>query len=216
MAHHPSSRARALDGGVAIVTGAGQGLGRVEALALAAGGAKVVLNDMSDKVEATSPTRSARRAARRRSSRGDVGDWTFSGSLIDTAVKTYGSLSILVNNAGFTRDKMIFSMTEDAFDDVVRVHLKGHMGTCRAATAYWREESKAAGGPVWASIINTASESFLFGAPGPAELLGREGRHRRHHPVHRPELREVRGPGERARAPGPHRDDRAHLRPCAD
>ncbi|HEX4018996.1 MAG TPA: SDR family NAD(P)-dependent oxidoreductase [Frankiaceae bacterium] len=161
----PEQPTTSLEGGVAIVTGAGQGLGRVEALALAAGGAKVVLNDMSDKVEDVADEI---RAAGGEATvcRGDVGDWNFTGSLIDTAVKTYGSLSILVNNAGFTRDKMIFSMTEDAFDDVVRVHLKGHMGTCRAATAHWREASKAAGGPVWASIINTASESFLFGAPG--------------------------------------------------
>ncbi len=160
----PEQPTTSLDGAVAIVTGAGQGLGRAEALALAAGGAKLVLNDMGDKVEEVAEQIRAA-GGEATVSRGDVGDWDYSGSLIDTAVSTYGWLSILVNNAGFTRDKMIFSMTEDAFDDVVRVHLKGHMGTCRAATAYWREASKAAGGPVWASIINTASESFLFGAP---------------------------------------------------
>lgn len=161
----PEQPTTSLEGGVAIVTGAGQGLGRVEALFLAASGAKVVVNDIGEKAEATAEEIRAA-GGEATAAPGDVGDWTFSGSLIDTAVQTYGGLNILVNNAGFTRDKMIFSMTEEAFDSVVRVHLKGHMGTCRAATAYWREQSKAAGGPVWASIINTASESFLFGAPG--------------------------------------------------
>src|SRR6185312_10118752 len=112
----PEQPTTSLEGGVAIVTGAGQGLGRVEALALAACGAKVVLNDMSDKVEAVAEEIRAA-GGEATVARGDVGDWNVSGSLIDTAVKTYGSLSILVNNAGFTRDKMIFSMTEDAFDD---------------------------------------------------------------------------------------------------
>jgi 3-oxoacyl-[acyl-carrier protein] reductase len=161
----PEEPTTSLEGAVAIVTGAGQGLGRAEALALAAGGAQVIVNDIGESAgDVVDEIRAAGGAAT--AARGDVGDWTFSGSLIDTAVQTYGGLHILVNNAGFTRDKMIFSMTEQAFDDVVRVHLKGHMGTCRAATAYWREQSKAAGAPVWASIVNTASESFLFGAPG--------------------------------------------------
>ena len=161
----PEQPTTSLEGRVAIVTGAGQGLGRVEALALAAGGAKVIVNDIGEKAELVAEEIRAA-GGEATAAPGDVGDWDFTGSLVDTAVKTYGGLSILVNNAGFTRDKMIFSMTEEAFDDVLRVHLKGHMGTCRAATAYWREQSKAAGGPVWASIINTASESFLFGAPG--------------------------------------------------
>jgi 3-oxoacyl-[acyl-carrier protein] reductase len=161
----PEHATTSLEGGVAIVTGAGQGLGRVEALGLAANGAKVIVNDIGDKAEATAKEI---RAAGGESTAvpGDIGDWAFSGSLIDAAVQTYGDLNILVNNAGFTRDKMIFSMTEDAFDAVLRVHLKGHMGTCRAATAYWREKSKSSGHKEWASIINTASESFLFGAPG--------------------------------------------------
>ncbi len=161
----PEQATTSLAGGVAIVTGAGQGLGRVEALALAAGGAKVVVNDIGEKAEAVADEIKAA-GGDAIAAPGDIGDWTFAGSLVETAVQTFGSLTILVNNAGFTRDKMIFSMTEEAFDDVIRVHLKGHFGTCRAATAYWREQSKAAGAPVWASVINTASESFLFGAPG--------------------------------------------------
>jgi 3-oxoacyl-[acyl-carrier protein] reductase len=161
----PEEPTTSLEGSVAIVTGAGQGLGRAEALALAAGGSKVIVNDNGEKADdVVEEIRAAGGVAT--AARGDVGDWAFSGSLIDTAVRIYGGLDILVNNAGFTRDTMIFSMTEQAFDDVVRVHLKGHTGTCRAATAYWRERSKAAAAPVRASIINTASESFLFGAPG--------------------------------------------------
>jgi 3-oxoacyl-[acyl-carrier protein] reductase len=161
----PEHATTSLEGGVAIVTGAGQGLGRVEALGLAAYGAAVIVNDIGDKAEATAEEIRAA-GGEATAAPGDIGDWDFAGSLIDTALKTYGDLNILVNNAGFTRDKMIFSMTEDAFDAVLRVHLKGHMGTCRAATAYWREKSKASGQKEWASIINTASESFLFGAPG--------------------------------------------------
>jgi NAD(P)-dependent dehydrogenase (short-subunit alcohol dehydrogenase family) len=134
-------------------------------LALAAAGAKVVVNDIGEKAdEVAEEIRAAGGEAK--AVRGDIGDWTFAGSLIDTAVQTFGGLTTLVNNAGFTRDKMIFSLSEDQFDDVLRVHLKGHTATCRAATAYWREQSKANDGPVWASVINTASESFLFGAPG--------------------------------------------------
>ncbi|HWC33635.1 MAG TPA: SDR family NAD(P)-dependent oxidoreductase [Mycobacteriales bacterium] len=161
----PSFTGDELAGGVAVVTGAGVGLGRAEALALAAAGAKVVVNDIGDNAEAV--------AAEIRASGGeavgvpgDIGDWEFATSVVQRAIDEYGDLNILVNNAGVLRDRMIFGITAEEWDTVIRVHLRGHAATCQAATAYWREKSKAADGPVWARVVNTASEAFLFGSPG--------------------------------------------------
>lgn len=154
-----------VEGGVAVVTGAGAGLGRAEALGLAAGGAKVVVNDIGDAAEAV--------AAEIRSAggeavgvAGDIGDWDFATSLVRRAIEEFGDLNILVNNAGVLRDRMIFSLSAEEWDTVIRVHLRGHAATCHAATAYWREKNKATGEPQWARIVNTASEAFLFGSPG--------------------------------------------------
>lgn len=88
--------------------------------------------------------------------------------LVEAAVDDLGRLDIVVNNAGITRDTMLFNMTEQQWDDVVRVHLKGHAAVSRAAAVHWRSASKAAGGPVYGSVVNTASEAFLLGAPGQA------------------------------------------------
>jgi NAD(P)-dependent dehydrogenase (short-subunit alcohol dehydrogenase family) len=154
-----------LAGGVAVVTGAGVGLGRAEALALAAAGAKVVVNDIGDNANAVAAEiRAAGGEAVGVS--GDIGDWEFATSLVQRAVDEYGDLNVLVNNAGVLRDRMIFSISAEEWDTVIRVHLRGHAATCHAATAYWREKSKAADGPVWARVVNTASEAFLFGSPG--------------------------------------------------
>jgi 3-oxoacyl-[acyl-carrier protein] reductase len=95
-----------------------------------------------------------------------VADWDTAAGLVQTAIDTFGSLDILVNNAGIIRDRMIFAMSEDDFDAVVRVHLKGHFCTSRHATAYWRDRSKATGGPVYARVVNTTSEAALLGSPG--------------------------------------------------
>jgi NAD(P)-dependent dehydrogenase (short-subunit alcohol dehydrogenase family) len=154
-----------LDGGVAVVTGAGVGLGRAEALALGAAGAKVVVNDIGDAAGAVAEEirQSGGEAI---GVPGDIGDWDFATSLVERAVATYGDLNVLVNNAGVLRDRMIFSISADEWDTVVRVHLRGHAATCRAATAYWRERSKQTGAPQWARVVNTASEAFLFGSPG--------------------------------------------------
>jgi len=91
--------------------------------------------------------------------------WDDSKAMIDTAVDTFGDLNIVVNNAGFCRDKMIFSMSEEEFDSVVNVHLKGHFCSMRHATAYWRDKAKA-GGETYGRLISTASEAFLFGSVG--------------------------------------------------
>lgn len=154
-----------LTGRTAVVTGAGAGLGRAEALALAAAGAAVVVNDMGDGAHevASEITAAGGRAV---AVTGDVSDWALGARLVDEAVGAFGSMDILVNNAGILRDKMIFNLTESDWDDVIRVHLKGHAATSRAAAVHWREASKAAGGPVYGRVVNTSSEAFLFGSAG--------------------------------------------------
>jgi NAD(P)-dependent dehydrogenase (short-subunit alcohol dehydrogenase family) len=161
----PSFTGSELDGGVALVTGAGVGLGRAEALALAAAGAKVVVNDIGDGAESVAAEIVAA-GGEAIGMPGDIGDWDFATSLVSRAVAEYGGLNVLVNNAGVLRDRMIFSVTADEWDTVLRVHLRGHAATCQAATAYWREQSKATGQSQWARVVNTSSEAFLFGSPG--------------------------------------------------
>ena len=154
-----------LAGRVAVVTGAGAGLGRAEALALAEAGAAVVVNDMGDNAHLVVDeiTSAGGRAV---ALTGDVSDWSMGERLVQEAVTRFGSFDILVNNAGILRDKMIFNLTESDWDDVIRVHLKGHAATSRAAAVHWREASKSAGQPVFGRVINTSSEAFLFGSAG--------------------------------------------------
>ncbi len=161
----PSFTGDELADAVAVVTGAGVGLGRAEALALAAAGAKVVVNDIGDAAHSVVGEIVAA-GGEAIAAPGDIGDWDFATSLVSLAVSTYGDLNVLVNNAGVLRDRMIFSVTADEWDTVLRVHLRGHAATCAAATAYWRDRSKMAGEAQWARVINTASEAFLFGSPG--------------------------------------------------
>jgi 3-oxoacyl-[acyl-carrier protein] reductase len=154
-----------LAGRAAIVTGAGAGLGRAEALALAAQGAAVVVNDVGAAAGAVAEEIMAA-GGRAVAVTGDVGDWALGDELVRAAVDTFGSLDIVVNNAGILRDTMIFNLTESAWDDVIRVHLKGHASLSRAAAVHWRTASKASGAPVYGRLINTSSEAFLFGAAG--------------------------------------------------
>jgi NAD(P)-dependent dehydrogenase (short-subunit alcohol dehydrogenase family) len=156
----------AVDGKVAVVTGAGAGLGRAHALLLARKGAKVVVNDIGD--GATSVVDEITEAGGEAVAHvGSVSDWDASAALVQTAVDTFGDLDVLVNNAGFTRDKMSFNMDEADFDAVVDVHLKGHFCPSRHAGVYWREQSKA-GSTKPRRIVNTTSEAGLFGSTGQA------------------------------------------------
>lgn len=163
-----------LEGKVAIVTGAGRGLGRAHALALASEGAAVVVNDygvtlggVPDEGNPAADVVAAIEAAGGRAfaDRSDCADWDSAQRLVAKTVERFGDLDILVNNAGILRDRMSFNMSEAEFDDVVRVHLKGHFAMIRHAAAHWREQSKA-GRHRRRSIINTTSEAGLHGTVG--------------------------------------------------
>jgi NAD(P)-dependent dehydrogenase (short-subunit alcohol dehydrogenase family) len=165
-----------LDGKVAIVTGAGRGIGRGEAILLAAEGAKVVVNDLGADVTGAGGDKSpAQQTVDDIQAKGgeavinadDISSWDGAKSLVDQAVSTWGKLDIVINNAGILRDKMSFNIDESDWDDVIRVHLKGHFAMSRHAAAYWRERSKA-GEEVKAAIVNTTSESGIYGNPGQA------------------------------------------------
>ncbi|MER5845601.1 3-oxoacyl-ACP reductase [Streptomyces sp. NPDC002012] len=175
-----------LEGMSAIVTGAGRGLGRAEALELARLGASVVVNDYgqpgrdgSGEASATPAEEVAEeiRAAGGRAVAhlGDVSDHEQARALVELAVDTYGKLDILVNNAGILRDRMVFSMTEDEWDSVIRVHLKGHFNTTHFAASHWRARSKESGGPVYGRIVNTSSEAFLAGSAGQPNYAAAKG-----------------------------------------
>lgn len=166
----------ALDGRVAIITGAGRGIGREHALLFAAEGARVVVNDLGGSVDGSGDDRSAAEkvVAEIRAAGGeavanhdDVADWEGGKRLVDTAVEAFGALDVLVNNAGILRDRVIVNMTEQEWDSVIHVHLKGHFVPTRHAAAYWRERSKA-GDAVRAAVVNTSSTSGLLGNPGQA------------------------------------------------
>ncbi|MEU1274615.1 3-oxoacyl-ACP reductase [Streptomyces sp. NPDC005799] len=175
-----------LEGLSAVVTGAGRGLGRAEALELARLGAAVVVNDFGqpgrDGTGEASAAPAEEVAAEIRATggravahTGDVADFQQASKLVELAVAEFGKLDVLVNNAGILRDRMVFSMSEGEWDSVIRVHLKGHFNTTHFAAAHWRERSKATGAPVYGRIVNTSSEAFLAGSAGQPNYAAAKG-----------------------------------------
>ena len=165
-----------LDGRVAIITGAGRGIGREHALLFAAEGARVVVNDLGAGADGSGAdaTPAEQVVEEIRSAGGvavanhdDVADWEGAQRLVNAAIEEFGDLHVLVNNAGILRDRMVVNMSEDEWDSIMRVHLRGHFAPVRWAATYWREQSKA-GIDVQASIINTTSTSGLLSNIGQA------------------------------------------------
>jgi NAD(P)-dependent dehydrogenase (short-subunit alcohol dehydrogenase family) len=162
------SAATDLSGFVAVVTGAAAGLGRAEAIGLARVGATVVVNDIAgalDKSDVIDEITAA--GSKAVAVAGDISERSTADELVETA-DGLGGLSIVVNNAGITRDRMLFNMTDEDWDAVIAVHLRGHFLLTRNAATYWRAKAKDAGGTVYGRIINTSSEAGLVGPPGQA------------------------------------------------
>jgi len=170
-------------GRVVIISGAGRGLGREHALEYARQGAKVVVNDYGVARDGSEPSSEAANAVVEEirglggeavANADDVSDWNGAERLVRAAVDTFGGLDVLVNNAGIVRDRMIVSTGEDEWDDVVRVHLKGHFAPTRHAAGYWRDRSKA-GDEVDARIVNTSSGAGLLGSIGQGAYSAAKG-----------------------------------------
>ena len=170
---------RLFEGKVAVVTGAGRGIGREEALLLAREGASVVVNDLGGSADGATDSEAAIVGAAQvvvneivaaggtaAANTDDISSWDGAEILINQAVQTYGGLDVVINNAGILRDRMSFNMSEEDWDSVMAVHLKGHFSVARHAAAYWKQRSKTTGEPVGAAIVNTASESGLYGNAG--------------------------------------------------
>ena len=167
--------ARLCEGRVAVVTGAARGVGREHALGLARNGAKVIVNDLGGAVDGsgadTSPAQQVVDEIKAMGGEAEVnGDdcssWDGSKNMIDQAISTFGKIDVVVNNAGILRDRMLVNMTEEEWDSVIQVHLKGTFAPSRHAAAHWRQVSKDTGDKVHGRIINTSSTSGIYGNVG--------------------------------------------------
>ncbi|WP_020495473.1 SDR family oxidoreductase [Sciscionella marina] len=161
-------------GRTVIVTGAGRGIGRAHALAFAAAGARVVVNDIGVALDGSASSEGPAQQVVEEitaaggtaiADTGDVASWEGAQSIVDTAIREFGGLDVLVNNAGFLRDRMLVNTSEQEWDAVIRVHLKGHFAMLRHAGAHWRERAKA-GEQLAARVINTSSGAGLLGSVG--------------------------------------------------
>jgi NAD(P)-dependent dehydrogenase (short-subunit alcohol dehydrogenase family) len=168
---------------VAIVTGAGRGIGRAHALALAERGYAVVVNDLDVSLAGQRTGESSAeevvaeivgKGGEAISSPLDVGDWESAGQLIATAVDRYGQLDVLINNAGIIRDMVLYKLDADSFDAVIRVHLRGTVAAAHFAAVHWRERHQA-NGPVDGRLINTTSASAFWGNPGQSNYTAAKG-----------------------------------------
>jgi NAD(P)-dependent dehydrogenase (short-subunit alcohol dehydrogenase family) len=164
-----------LDGKVAIVTGGGGGVGRGESLRMAGDGAAVVVNDFNQQGADETAAMIRDAGGRAVAQVGDVSKWDTGKGMVELALATFGRLDILINNAGNSRPKMIVNMSEEDWDSVTLIHLKGSFVGTKFAAMHWREQSKLSGGPVEASVIMTTSGNGLHGQPGYVNYVAAKG-----------------------------------------
>jgi len=211
-----------LDGKVAIVTGSGHGIGRGEALELAGQGARVVINDVGGSARGEGTDKSAAdevveviraRGGEAVANYDDVADFAGAENIVATAYEAFGGHDIVVNNAGIIRDKMIVSMSEDDFDAVLRVHLKGTFAVTKLACVRWRDRFKS-GENVRAAVVNTVSSAGLQGNVGQANYGSAKGGYRRADHHHLARGGALRGAGERGGAGWRHPSDGRRAQRC--